>query len=123
MAIFFLYSGVIITLKRATLPETESAREKAAKRLTYAMILASALFVACFSLDGVLLLNTYLNPNSGIKYYGTFLQRIGLLLVGVNSAVNPIVYFIMFKAFRNFIRSLLVRRFSESEVSISTNTI
>lgn len=132
IAMFVFYSRIIYALRRQdkTLepqgnmlgPQAaaERARRKTRKKVVWIIIVVTLVFYVCYVLPRVL---SYFSAFYGYLFVFTDLWReINKIIMCINSAFNPFVYFVFIQSFRNSFKRIFMSRNSNSNSSLRLNT-
>lgn len=110
LAMFVLYSRVICALRKqdealAAQGDAQRLRTRTRRKVIKIIIMVTLVFYVCCAIPQVLYSAGYLNNIFATKF-GLFVD-IFIILLGINSAFNPFVYFIFIKSFRSSFRKML----------------
>ncbi|KAL3316946.1 hypothetical protein Ciccas_004401 [Cichlidogyrus casuarinus] len=124
VSVFVIYSSIIVKLNNSvrasrsikdgsnddscvtfTSAATSRVQQRAATELTKSTAIITLIFILCFAYDSIF----YLLGRLEIAYYefGSLRQLPGVALVALNSCLNPLVYCIFMKSFRQRITQSL----------------
>lgn len=99
VGLLLIYGIIVVRLTAHKDSKASRHRQRAASELTKTAVVITVIFIVCFSYDSIYYL---LGNIQVVKYeFNTPIQTLGVVLVALNSCVNPLVYCLMMKTFRS----------------------
>ncbi|XP_022080004.1 galanin receptor type 2-like [Acanthaster planci] len=116
---FFAYVKIFVKLKKGRDHSRTNCgpdrRSRAKKNVLITMLVTSILFVICWTPRSCGVIIRILTRGSGTAFSKT-VYRVMTMLVASNMFVNPIVYCLMYKHFRDQLKDLLLKRLRRNQV-------